>query len=285
MGSALLTFFNTADIKEEVLLAWSDSCAGQNKNFYILCLWQYLVAKKRFQVIHHKFPEPGHSYLDSDRDFAHVEKAVKQRQNIYCVDDYHSIMAQSQLKHRPTVTRIGNGMYAIKKLPSQLGLCSRNVNTEGQKALLKDMRWIRIRVFGYYDYKTSHEESEDWKTVKILKNNVHVQEAAEVTLELRRLKPAIKKAKIEDMKKQIRYIPEMYRPFYHNIVSMDPSQNDAEESDCCEADECPSQPSTSASSDIPHETSRVARQEQLPLVRGFWLFMYSTFPQLRCRIK
>ena len=48
-----------------------------------------MVAKKRFQVIHHKFPEPGHSYLDSDRDFAHVEKAVKQRQNIYCVDDYH----------------------------------------------------------------------------------------------------------------------------------------------------------------------------------------------------
>ena len=68
-------------------------------------------------------------------------------------------------------------------------------------------------------------------------------------------------------------------------VSMDPSQNDAEQSDCCEADKCPSQPSTSASSDMPHETLRVARQEQLPLVCGFWLFMYSTLPRLRCRIK
>ena len=123
-------------------------------------------------------------------------------------------MAQSRLKHRPTVSRIDHGMYVIKKLPSQLGLYNRNVNTEGQKALFKDMRRIRVRAIGYYDYKNSHEESEDWKTVKILKNNVDVQESAEVTLELRRLTPAIKKAKIKDMKKQLGYIPEMYRPFY-----------------------------------------------------------------------
>ena len=62
VGSALLTFFKTVDVKEKVLVAWYDSCAGQNENFFILCLWQYLIAKKQFQVIHHKFPEPGHSY-------------------------------------------------------------------------------------------------------------------------------------------------------------------------------------------------------------------------------
>jgi len=62
MGSALLTFVNTVDVKEEVLVAWSDSCTEQNEDFFILSLWQYLFAKKQFQVIHHKFPEPGHSY-------------------------------------------------------------------------------------------------------------------------------------------------------------------------------------------------------------------------------
>jgi len=74
---------------KKVLVAWSDSCAGQKKNFYISKVWQYLVAKNRFQVIHHKFPETGHSYMDSDRDFAHVEKAVQQHQSIY---HYHSIL-------------------------------------------------------------------------------------------------------------------------------------------------------------------------------------------------
>ena len=34
-------------------------------------------AISRFQVIHHKFPEPGHSYLDSDRDFARRRKGCK----------------------------------------------------------------------------------------------------------------------------------------------------------------------------------------------------------------
>jgi len=31
----------------------------------------------RFNIIEHKFPEPGHTYLDSDRDFEKVETAVK----------------------------------------------------------------------------------------------------------------------------------------------------------------------------------------------------------------
>ena len=31
----------------------------------------------RFNIIEHKFLEPGHTYLDSDRDFEKVETAVK----------------------------------------------------------------------------------------------------------------------------------------------------------------------------------------------------------------
>ena len=253
VASALLTFFKTIHIAEEVLVAWSDSCTGQNKNFYILCLWQYLVAKKRFKVIHHKFPEPGHSYMDSDRDFAHVEKAVKQRQNIYCVDDYHNILAQSQVKHRPSVTRLGNAMYSIKKLPSQLGLCSRNVNTGGQKALLKDMRWIRVQEFGYFDYKTTHEETEDWKTVRIMKNTTG-REPSEVVLEQRQLKTAVKQAKIEDIRKQLPYIPDMYRPFYEDILSHSPSENDSVQSDC-----------DSEATDEPHHTTANLMLQQTSL--------------------
>lgn len=34
----------------------------------------------------HKFPEPSHTYLDSDRDFAQIEKKVRRHENIYTVD-------------------------------------------------------------------------------------------------------------------------------------------------------------------------------------------------------
>ena len=36
--------------------------------------------------------------MDSDRDFAKVEKEVRLRENIYSVDEYHTIIAKSQ-KH------------------------------------------------------------------------------------------------------------------------------------------------------------------------------------------
>ena len=33
------------------LITWCDSCAGQNKNFFILCLWQFLILTKKFSAI------------------------------------------------------------------------------------------------------------------------------------------------------------------------------------------------------------------------------------------
>jgi len=60
--SALLVFLNVANISGGSLVAWSDSCCGQNKNFYVMSLWQYLIKKGRFDRIDHKFPVPGHSY-------------------------------------------------------------------------------------------------------------------------------------------------------------------------------------------------------------------------------
>lgn len=114
VGSSILAFLEASEIKGGQLIAWSDSCSRQNKNFYILCLWQYLIVTKRFDKSHHKFPEPGHSYMDSDRDFAHVEQQVKQRQNIYSVDQYHNILAQSQSKQPPRVTGLGSLFVDIK---------------------------------------------------------------------------------------------------------------------------------------------------------------------------
>jgi len=52
-------------------------CAGQNKNFNLLCFWQYLIATGHFSSIDHKFFEPGDSYLDSGPDFGKIETVEK----------------------------------------------------------------------------------------------------------------------------------------------------------------------------------------------------------------
>ena len=117
-------------------------------------------------MIDHKFPESGHRFLDSDRDFAKIEQAVRRHQNIFAVDEYHSIMTQSQVKCTPSVTRIGNMMYSVKRLPEMLHLTHRSVNMAGEKVCFRDcVRWIRVTAFGYY-----HDESAHWSTVKLLKD-------------------------------------------------------------------------------------------------------------------
>jgi len=44
VASAIMCFLDASNLKGGQLTTWSDSCAGQNKNFVILSLWQFLVA-------------------------------------------------------------------------------------------------------------------------------------------------------------------------------------------------------------------------------------------------
>lgn len=95
IASCLLRFcklLKEEDPEIDHLIIWSDSCAGQNKNFYILCLYQYLILNNFFKVVDHKFPVVGHSFLDSDRDFGRIEKVLRKHQNIYIPDQYRELI-------------------------------------------------------------------------------------------------------------------------------------------------------------------------------------------------
>jgi len=154
VGSSLLNFFDIANVcgADQKLIAWSDSCSGQNKNFGLICFWQYIILSQRFRCIEHKFPEPGHTYLDSDRDFGKVEVAVKRRECVYTVDEYQQIMANSQSK--ATVTRVGDKMVNIGSLPALLGFKKQTVDVNRNQIQLRDkVRWICVTEFGRYQYK------------------------------------------------------------------------------------------------------------------------------------
>jgi len=40
VANALVSFLESSAVSGCHLIAWSDSCAGQNKNFAVICLWQ-----------------------------------------------------------------------------------------------------------------------------------------------------------------------------------------------------------------------------------------------------
>ena len=71
------------------LIAYSDSCGGQNRNINIVCLWLHIVSSLEFsnKMIDHKFKVSGHSYLPNDRDFGGVEPARKRVSSLYVPED------------------------------------------------------------------------------------------------------------------------------------------------------------------------------------------------------
>jgi len=120
-------------------------------------------------MIDHKFPESGHSYMDSDRDFGNVERKVRGVSNVYDVNQYHSLMAQSLQKSKPQITRMQGRLYDIKALPTALQLTHRKKTTDGGQVRFRDkVKWVRVTECGSYMFRQSFDKSEPWKTVDLM---------------------------------------------------------------------------------------------------------------------
>ncbi|GFN84878.1 hypothetical protein PoB_001138400 [Plakobranchus ocellatus] len=77
--SSLNKYFSNKALDASNLIAWSDSCGGQNKNKNIISFWYCLLhVKQIFKSIEHKFPIPGHTFLPCERDFDVIEKKKKE---------------------------------------------------------------------------------------------------------------------------------------------------------------------------------------------------------------
>lgn len=96
VASLLLHFVNTY-LSPEVteLYIFSDNCSSQNKNYMLLQFFYTLVDTGRFTKIHHRYPEPGHSFLPCDRSFGLIELQKKKHDKIYLPRDYINIIKGS----------------------------------------------------------------------------------------------------------------------------------------------------------------------------------------------
>lgn len=210
-------------IRARHLIAWSDSCGGQNKNFFIIAFWQYVLSTGRFDVIEHKFPEVGHSYMDSDRDFALIEKAVKRHEKIYSAETYRTIIRTVKRKNPFVVENIAGGLIAAKNFINIMRLTKKMKTTENDKVLFRQIRWIKINRVGYFQFRYSFDNSEPWKVVDIRGRRFSVDSLSQINLYSANLRKTAKRSidenKFADLKKQLPYIPRIYKSFYENLVT------------------------------------------------------------------
>lgn len=93
VASILLHFFNNY-VPPEVtdIYIFCDNCASQNKNYVLVQFLHTLVATKKFRLIRHRYPEPGHSFLPCDRSFGAIEQKKRKYDKIYLPKDYVEII-------------------------------------------------------------------------------------------------------------------------------------------------------------------------------------------------
>jgi len=80
------------------LQLWCDNSCGQNKNSYISAYLSTL--NERFEEIQMNFPVPGHSRMQIDGDFAHVEKLKKKSEKFNFPSDWVNLIKSSN-KSKP----------------------------------------------------------------------------------------------------------------------------------------------------------------------------------------
>jgi hypothetical protein len=207
-----------SEVVADHLIAWCDSCSGQNKNFSLIALWQYLVLTGKFKVIDQKFPEVGHTMLDSDRDFARIENELRRHQNIYSPHEYRDFIRDCQNKNKFVVTKMDGAMKNLKALPGLLGLTQKTTDDSGKKVPFKNgVKWIRVDTFGQYKYKKSHDEAAPFQTVTILKKHAHLP-TAPLEVPSKSDPHPISAEKKTDIEKQLPYVPSVYQNFYKGLL-------------------------------------------------------------------
>lgn len=220
--SCLFEFIQNQDPIEH-LVVWSDSCAGQNKNFNLIAFYQYLILHQYCKTIDHKFPEVGHSYLDSDRDFGRIEKVLKKHEKISSPEEYRSHIKSASNSKTKVIDMTGK-FYNIGGLVVGLSLYNNKRNDMNELVQFRDgIRWIRVNSFGHYLYKECLNENIPFKRINIAQTG-----AAPIDFELEKKifeQLPIKKKKVDNLKEQMKFIDPQYHWFYDQIFNA-PVNND-----------------------------------------------------------
>ena len=140
--SCLLQYILTlpADVKK--LICFSDSCFGQNKNFEMICFWNWQVLQGCFQQVNHKFLVKGHTFLPNDCDFSHIEKR-KDSAVVYLPSGWNKIVEEACIRKPFTVKPMNaSEFYDFSELVKQH--THRKKDSDGKAVLISKATWMNF---------------------------------------------------------------------------------------------------------------------------------------------
>ena len=223
VGSCIMTYLRESSLHGKHLVCYSDSCGGQNRNIYILCLWLHIVndPQNSYETIDHKFMISGHSFLPNDRDFGVIESAKRRHQQIYVPDEWCDLVATARRKNPFIVRKMTlTDFIDIKSLKSFI--VNRKINTSKEKVEWMKIHWFRVEKSKglTFKYRYTLNDMEPWKTVDLKpKRSGRPSDIGSAKLSPRRsVKRTIKKEKLDDLLHLFPYVPPIHHEFYRSLT-------------------------------------------------------------------
>ena len=223
----LLWYFTELRSTSTKLVCYSDSCFEQNKNFTLICLWNWFINRKMYKQIDHKFLVRGHTFLPNDRHFSHIEKR-KAAARIFVPQQWEDVITSARQANPFRVQQMGHDSFLdFSELEKEHTRCKTDLSKNpvlisrvtwmnfGQAEVTKRGKTVTEKHSNEVWLKYSYDTSEEWSRVTLLKGRKKTQPTVDLCLpEKYPNGHAVKTKKIEDLVKMIPYIPMEHRHFY-----------------------------------------------------------------------
>ena len=209
------------------LTCFSDSCFGQNKNFQMICFWNWLVCQGRFEQVDHKFLVRGHTYLPNDRDFAHIEKR-KDSAQVYIPAHWETVIREACVSKPFNVAPMDSTKFlSFSDLLKQH--TQRKKDANGKSVLISKAVWMNFgqaeEVAGGHQHMRKHPNEvwirysfnldEPWSKLNLLKGRKKMQPSSSLSLPVKYPNGhPLNPNKIADLQRMVPFLPEEYRQFY-----------------------------------------------------------------------
>ena len=234
VGSCILSHIKEMETDATNLILYSDSCGGQNRNIYLVCLWLHIVASSEYSFtnIDHKFMISGHSFLPNDRDFSHIELQGKKTLQIFVPEHWEQVVRQACIKNPFHVSKMETDSFVSLK-PLKGAIVNRKVNTIGGKVEWLKIHWIAVSKDKplEFRYRYSNNALKCWKTVNLQHKTKRCPlDMGRITLPPLYSAPRpINKKKVDDLLELLNFIPPVYHEFYRQLETISGTTSDSEE--------------------------------------------------------
>ena len=177
IGSCLLKYLKqkseVSEVEDLEIVFYSDNCAGQQKNKFVLAAYFYAVAKyNNIKSITHKYLVTGHTQNEGDNVHSLIEKNIKRALKsgpIYTPDQYVMLVQTAKKTGEPYAVMEMNhdDFLDIKNLTTQISF-NFNRDTTGEIVKFSEGSIFKVERenLDRFYYKTSFSDS-DFKTVII----------------------------------------------------------------------------------------------------------------------